>query len=309
MTIRTQANPPRMLSFSDLSTMNPSSHLASQPTTTSAHDSPDNGTTGVRPVFKAYEHQLSGQRNYTSGVIATTIQKLYPKHHLTISSAGNMFVGLVASTTDLIGFAAAGHASAVLAGDEAGRILERSFLPPARRYDEDGGEFADTVIFAAFDYVYQGKKFLLYVADCRDGENYRMKNNYLLTPPEEEEDVAGEGKGKEKEGRRDEEEDEVELYTGRKTARVGPGAAADALIEAATKWGLALHEEILLFDQGNWTKDKELWKSIQKASWDDVILDEGKKKTLIDDVDSFFGGAKHYEEFSVPWKVCVFFLV
>lgn len=52
-----------------------------------------------------------------------------------------------------------------------------------------------------------------------------------------------------------------------------------------------------------WQKDKELYKAVAKSNWDDVILDAGKKKALIDDVDSFFNGEENYKEFAVPWKV------
>jgi hypothetical protein len=51
-------------------------------------------------------------------------------------------------------------------------------------------------------------------------------------------------------------------------------------------------------------KDKELWKSIQSARWDDVIMNEDKKKALQDDVSSFFANEAVYEEYAIPWKVC-----
>lgn len=41
---------------------------------------------------------------------------------------------------------------------------------------------------------------------------------------------------------------------------------------------------------------------MQNASWDDVILDESMKKSLIADVDSFFGNRDTYERLKVPWK-------
>jgi len=57
-----------------------------------------------------------------------------------------------------------------------------------------------------------------------------------------------------------------------------------------------------VFDQGMWQKDKELWKSVQKATWDDVILEEDRKTSLIKDIDGFFNGEANYKEFAVPWK-------
>jgi hypothetical protein len=49
-------------------------------------------------------------------------------------------------------------------------------------------------------------------------------------------------------------------------------------------------------------KSRELWESVQKASWSDVILDESMKQSLIGDVEGF-DERDTYREFSVPWKV------
>lgn len=76
----------------------------------------------------------------------------------------------------------------------------------------------------------------------------------------------------------------------------------DALLLAAGKWTSQLHEEIFIFDDGCWDKSKELWKSVQGTSWDDVILDPEMKKGLIEDVQGFFDNQALYKQVSVPWK-------
>lgn len=64
-----------------------------------------------------------------------------------------------------------------------------------------------------------------------------------------------------------------------------------------------LREEVLVFDQGWWQKNKELYDNIQKAEWEDVILDDEKKQSIVDDVFGFFDGEGKYKDFGVPWKV------
>lgn len=76
----------------------------------------------------------------------------------------------------------------------------------------------------------------------------------------------------------------------------------DALVLAAGKWTSQLHDEIFVFDNGYWSKSKELWSSVAGASWTDVILAPAMKQSLIDDVQSFFDNQELYAQFSVPWK-------
>jgi transitional endoplasmic reticulum ATPase len=45
----------------------------------------------------------------------------------------------------------------------------------------------------------------------------------------------------------------------------------DRLLLAAGKWSNDLHGEIWVFDGGYWQKSAELWDSVSKASWDDVV--------------------------------------
>jgi len=50
-----------------------------------------------------------------------------------------------------------------------------------------------------------------------------------------------------------------------------------------------------------------LWKNVQKAEWEDVILGKEKKEAIVEDVIGFFDAEKRYEEFNVPWKRGVIF--
>jgi transitional endoplasmic reticulum ATPase len=132
-------------------------------------------------------------------------------------------------------------------------------------------------------------EFLVYSATGLDGINYSA-NSYILAPLEE---------------------DTTEL-------RASAQKKSDELLAGITQWERELHvrifrlfwtptdfckNEILVFDQGYWQKNAELWQNIQKSNWEDVILEKEKKQTIIDDVIGFFNGQKRYEEFNVPWKV------
>jgi transitional endoplasmic reticulum ATPase len=224
--------------------------------------------------FNDYLSHSSGQRIQTSSIELKAIKAKHPDRHLTIVSPATLGNGMFMFVfCDLLSFAAAGQAKATLNPDVSETITEHGFVPPARRYGGDEGAFVKDVRFAAYDYEYQGTTYLLYVYHASEGMYGMFKAQFLLSPP-----------GSKKAGREDDEE-------------------ADALIAAATKWGQESHEEAWVFDRGFWSKDKDLYKSIQESSWDDVILDGEKKQAIIDDVEVFFSSEENYKEFSVPWKV------
>jgi hypothetical protein len=45
------------------------------------------------------------------------------------------------------------------------------------------------------------------------------------------------------------------------------------LVLAASQWTIDLHDEIYVFDNQMWRKDKKLYHDVKGSSWDDVILD------------------------------------
>lgn len=80
-------------------------------------------------------------------------------------------------------------------------------------------------------------------------------------------------------------------------------AAAESLLKANGSWSLELGDEIFVFStNGTWVKDHALWLEVQKADWDDVILDEGFKKKLQKDVYGFFKSEETYKRLAIPWK-------
>lgn len=123
----------------------------------------------------------------------------------------------------------------------------------------------ERVIFGKYMYKWKDQEAILYIAEGRDGGSYYPSPtlHYVLS---------------------------------------NASHKVDELIKDATKWGSELHNEVWVFDGGYWQKSAELYRSVQKSTWDSVILDEDMKKALIADVENFFDGRQTYEDLKVPWK-------
>lgn len=64
-----------------------------------------------------------------------------------------------------------------------------------------------------------------------------------------------------------------------------------------------LHDEIWVFDDGFWDKDKSLFSNVQDSSWDDIIKKDSCKEALKKDLHGFFDAEGLYKRLSIPWKV------
>jgi hypothetical protein len=100
----------------------------------------------------------------------------------------------------------------------------------------------------------------------------------------------------------------VLLYPGTtEDAKDGHLDTIDSLILAASQWTKEPHDEIYVFDNEMWKKDKELYLDVKGASWDDVILDPAMKRSLVQDVLTFFDNRDLYASLNVSWKRGVVF--
>lgn len=173
------------------------------------------------------------------------------------------------ATCNLLAFAAAGHATATAAADGGGAIPESLswmlYMAPARRLDGGVGALAEQLQFGKFLYRWGEDEFVLYVVSGRDGtQSYpAITNQYVLAADR---------------------------------------LRAQALVLAAGRWSSELHGEIWVFDQGYWQKSRELYASIENASWDAVILDSAMKRSIIEDHLTFFAAREAYAALKVPWK-------
>ena len=178
-------------------------------------------------------------------------------------------------TTGLLAFARDGQALADLDIRTESYSAWRKHHPSSDRTANEPGTTIDDVLFGKYDYQWKDQKFIVYTATYQQGFG-QVKNTWILH-------------------KRDH-----ELVDGR-------CEKTDELIAAATQWNANVHDEVLVFDQEYWSKSKELWDSVQNASWDDVIMDKDLKETLTNDVEGFFDCKEDYKEFAVPWKRGIIF--
>jgi len=211
---------------------------------------------------REYFHHSSAQRVNTDVVLVEALRKQYPNLDLVVAPRGGL---------NLLAYASAGYATAIPIEDPdkdptyGTALTWKTFVPAGRRLDNSSGFMAEQVIFGKYLYKWKDLENIVYIASTRDGTlSYpAITNHYILT---------------------------------RERHKV------DELITEATLWGSELHNEVWVFDQGYWQKSAELYNSVQKSNWDDVILDEDMKKHIIHDVENFFDSQQTYKDLKVPWK-------
>ncbi|KAI9828229.1 MAG: hypothetical protein M1819_004577 [Sarea resinae] len=223
---------------------------------------------GVR-VSKAYEINNANPRNCTDAALASAIHARYPHLILTITSI---------EKCDLIAYAKAGHAVAELDNSEGHPLVTRNFVATVRRFEErNKGDLDEHVIFAKYQYRWGEHDLIVYCAEGQEGPWGDTNNHYVLSHPQGDENVYGNS------------------------------SVAEKLILDASVYTAELHEEVLVYDEGQWNKDKNVWREMQTASWDDVILKDEIKHALTDDIQSFFDKKAIYRKFAVPWKRGIIF--
>ncbi|KAI4670105.1 uncharacterized protein J4E79_000386 [Alternaria viburni] len=222
----------------------------------------DNTTSQEDMAALSYFDHSSGKRINTDVVLIEAIRSQYPNLDLTVAPQGRL---------NLLAYASAGFAKVTPLEDSVADpvygpgVKWRSYAPPSHRLDPSPGYMVERVIFGKYMYKWKDQEAILYIAEGRDGGSYYPSPtlHYVLS---------------------------------------NASHKVDELIKDATKWGSELHNEVWVFDGGYWQKSAELYRSVQKSTWDSVILDEDMKKALIADVENFFDGRQTYEDLKVPWK-------
>lgn len=74
------------------------------------------------------------------------------------------------------------------------------------------------------------------------------------------------------------------------------------LVKEVYNWANELKEELWVFEGGGWHKNKQLYKAVQAASWDDVVLEEKFKEGLRRDTETFFASKDVYDSLGITWK-------
>lgn len=212
-------------------------------------------------IYNSFYDNSTAPRINTNVVLNSALRKEYPNLHLTISPT---------YSSDLLGFAAAGHASASPASTSPDfqstslptDLKWRRYIPPPARVSSSPGILIDNVKFGRYIYTWREYEYILYNVVGTHGA-YDEEITYIL----------------------------------------GPSASAnDALLLAACSYGNEPHDEILVFNNGYWSKNHKLWQEVQKSSWDAVILAEEMKKSIKGEMEKFFEGEERYKRLKVPWK-------
>lgn len=61
-------------------------------------------------------------------------------------------------------------------------------------------------------------------------------------------------------------------------------------------------DSILVFRNGRWNHSKELYESVQKTSFDDLILEDTLKESIQSDFRQFLSAREQYEELGLAWR-------
>ncbi|KAK4694334.1 hypothetical protein P7C71_g3230, partial [Lecanoromycetidae sp. Uapishka_2] len=190
------------------------------------------------------------------------------------------------ASTGLLEFANAGEAVAELDVESQKLISRLKYEPATTVEDQDHDEtnavvktarYREIVEFGRYDYQWNNKNFIVYLLCKSWGEGapaHRDENVYFILHRREGDELLG-----------------------------GRSAIVQDLIAASSSHTNAVREEdVLVYDDDQWKKSTTLWKSVQKASWDSVILDQGLKNALVRDVEGFFHQEADYKQFGVAWK-------
>lgn len=61
-------------------------------------------------------------------------------------------------------------------------------------------------------------------------------------------------------------------------------------------------QEILVYDEGDWAHDENLYKAIQRSSLEQLVLEPSMKFELVRDFEQFFSAEALYASMNIPWK-------
>jgi hypothetical protein len=83
---------------------------------------------------------------------------------------------------------------------------------------------------------------------------------------------------------------------------------AEAFFAEVCDWSSGVRGEVLVFQDGDWTKNKELFDAIKTATFENLILRDTLKQEIQNDFAQFFASREVYERYRIPWKRGVLFI-
>jgi ATPase family associated with various cellular activities (AAA) len=83
---------------------------------------------------------------------------------------------------------------------------------------------------------------------------------------------------------------------------------AEEFFADVCEWSSEVRSEVLVFRDGEWVKNKELYEAIKSATFDNLILRGGLKQEIEADFTQFFLSREVYKRYRIPWKRGVLFI-
>lgn len=77
---------------------------------------------------------------------------------------------------------------------------------------------------------------------------------------------------------------------------------AEEFYDAVCEWSCEVRGEILVYQDGFFKKDPQLYDSIKTATFDNLILPQTLKQQIQNDFQWFFDSREVYERYGIPWK-------
>ena len=77
---------------------------------------------------------------------------------------------------------------------------------------------------------------------------------------------------------------------------------AESFFNAVCEWSCEVRGEILVYHEGYFEKDSELFNSIKTSTFDNLILHGRLKEEIQNDFRQFFNSREVYERYRIPWK-------
>lgn len=82
----------------------------------------------------------------------------------------------------------------------------------------------------------------------------------------------------------------------------GSRKLAEAFLDAVCEWASDVRDEILVYEDGYFDKDKDLFEAIRSATFDNLILPDTLKREIRNDFAQFFNSRETYEHYGIPWR-------
>ena len=77
---------------------------------------------------------------------------------------------------------------------------------------------------------------------------------------------------------------------------------AESFLDAVCEWSCEVRGEILVYHDGYFAKNKELFSSVKTATFENLVLSGSLKEELQNDFTKFLSSREVYELYHIPWK-------